>query len=78
MQLEYYYVHCLYVIHIYKNLENQLAIKSCYLLSVLFFNPLITVPAVTGRDFAHVRVLFLPPLEGHFLSPIVLIVFRMD
>ena len=42
------------------------------------FNPLITVPAVAGRDFAHVRVLFLPPLEGHFLSPIVLIVFRMD
>ena len=42
------------------------------------FNPLITVPAVTGRDFAHVRVLFLLPLEGHFLSPIVLIVFRMD
>ena len=41
-------------------------------------NPLITVPAVTGHDFAHVRVLFLPPLEGHFLSPIALIVFRMD
>ena len=29
-------------------------------------------------ESAHIRVLFLPPLEGHFLSPIVLIVFRMD
>ena len=44
----------------------------------LGLNPLITVPAVTGRDFMHARVLFLPPPEGHFLSPIVLIVFRMD
>ena len=42
----------------------------------LFVNPLITVPAKTGFDFAQNRVWFLTPLEGIFLSPIVLIVFR--
>ena len=59
-------------------ISEYLAVYLWILLHFRDINPLITVPAVTGRDFAHVRVLFLPPLEGHFLSPIVLIVFRMD
>ena len=44
----------------------------------IILNPLIIMLAKTDRDSTHVHIQFLPPLEGLFWSPFVVIVFKKD